>query len=63
MDPIIFNNQLLEWKPNAIHNARLIEEAGMIDICKCSCGWQSKPYYDGREYAYSAWLRHIRDNT
>jgi hypothetical protein len=40
------------------HEPKLIEEAGLIDLCKCSCGWESKPYYDGREYAYAEWQKH-----
>jgi hypothetical protein len=37
---------------------KYVESAGLIDMYKCSCGWQSNPYYDGAEYAYAEWQRH-----
>lgn len=33
-------------------------EPDMIDSYKCSCGWESKHYYDGAEHAYAEWQRH-----
>jgi hypothetical protein len=43
------------------HEPTVIEEPGMIDLVKCSCGWESKPYFDGREYAWAAFQKHIAD--
>lgn len=37
-----------------------VESHGLIDRGMCSCGWQSAPYYDGREYAESEWAAHIK---
>jgi len=30
----------------------------IVDQYECPCGWKSKPYYDGAEYAYAEWKRH-----
>lgn len=43
------------------HACEIIYEPDMLDAAKCSCGWQSKWYYDGREFAYDAWKRHARE--
>ncbi len=43
----------------AEHKAKFVEEAGLIDLCECSCGWTSRPYYDGRDFAYADWKRHV----
>jgi hypothetical protein len=32
----------------------------MIDQYQCACGWRSKPYYDGAEYAHADWVSHIK---
>ncbi len=40
------------------HKAKMTEDGPMIDVCKCSCGWESKPYFDGAEYAYRDWQKH-----
>lgn len=32
------------------------------DWAECSCGWKSTTYYDGAEYAWGDYLRHIRAN-
>ncbi len=45
------------------HNATYVCEAGMIDLYKCSCGWESHPYFDGADYALRAWKRHIEDEN
>jgi len=31
---------------------------GLIDYANCSCGWQSNPYYDGRDLAKQEWVLH-----
>jgi len=49
-------------KPREAHTCEFIEEAGLIDLCKCSCGWLSSPYYDGREYAYRDWRKHVESS-
>jgi hypothetical protein len=37
-----------------------LESKGVTDIGKCSCGWQTVPYFDGKEYAYLDWKNHSR---
>lgn len=37
-----------------------IEGVTMDDTCVCSCGWQSRAYWDGREYAHTEWVDHIK---
>jgi len=32
---------------------------GFTDYLTCSCGWKSNMYWDGMEYAYSEWKRHV----
>jgi len=34
----------------------------MLDQIICDCGWKSATFYDGREYAYAQWKRHIKDD-
>jgi hypothetical protein len=29
-----------------------------IDSCTCSCGWESPPFFDGKEYAREMWTQH-----
>jgi hypothetical protein len=31
----------------------------MLDQIICSCGWKSRTYFDGREYAHSEWKKHV----
>jgi hypothetical protein len=33
---------------------------GMLDQIICSCGWESRTYFDGREYAYDEWKKHVK---
>lgn len=33
----------------------------MLDQIICECGWESATYFDGREYAYTQWLRHVKE--
>ena len=33
--------------------------AGLIDQASCSCGWESRPYYDGRDLAQEEWETHV----
>lgn len=33
----------------------------MDDTCLCSCGWKSGTYWDGKEYAYTEWVTHIKE--
>lgn len=42
------------------HTPRYVSTpSGMIDSYECSCGWKSGPYYDGAEYAWTDWKRHV----
>ena len=34
---------------------------GMLDQIKCSCGWESKTYFDGDVYAYYEWKKHVKE--
>lgn len=34
-------------------------EPPMLDTFECSCGWKSRVYYDGAEYAQAEWKRHV----
>jgi hypothetical protein len=47
---------------NDKHIATYITEPDIIDIYRCSCGWESKPYYDGAEFAYQEWKRHVAES-
>ncbi|MEK7602078.1 MAG: hypothetical protein AAB472_01140 [Patescibacteria group bacterium] len=39
------------------------KEAGhMCDSYSCSCGWKSTGYFDGYEYAYDDWVKHLIQN-
>lgn len=40
------------------HLATIKEVDYMVDQCFCSCGWESKVYFDGAEYAYQEFLKH-----
>jgi len=31
----------------------------MCDEYVCSCGWKSQGYFDGSEYAWDEWVRHV----
>jgi hypothetical protein len=33
----------------------------MLDQIICDCGWESATFFDGREYAYSQWKRHVKE--
>lgn len=30
------------------------------DWVECACGWESQEYWDGEEYAFSEWQKHIK---
>lgn len=32
----------------------------MGDQWKCSCGWESRKYWDGAEYAHEEWKAHVK---
>ncbi len=32
----------------------------MTDGYICSCGWKSRTYFDGEEYAFDEWKRHAQ---
>lgn len=34
----------------------------MLDQIICSCGWESRTFYDGREFAYAQWRRHVGED-
>lgn len=42
-----------------------IENIGrdLLDQYGCSCGWRSRTYYDGAEYAIQDWRRHVQEET
>lgn len=31
----------------------------MDDTFECACGWKSETFWDGREYAYADWRKHL----
>lgn len=41
------------------HRFTFADIGEMLDQIQCSCGWESKTYFDGREYAYAEWRRHV----
>ena len=34
------------------HWAKVVYQPDLLDTVECSCGWKSRVYYDGREFAY-----------
>lgn len=42
------------------HKAKYVESAGLLDEFECSCGWKSKVYYDGADFAYAEWKQHAQ---
>lgn len=36
-----------------------IEGVTMDDTLVCACGWKSETYWDGQEWAYEEWLKHL----
>lgn len=34
---------------------------GMLDQIRCVCGWESNTYFDGDDYAYAEWKKHVKD--
>ena len=44
-----------------VHIYQMVYEPDLLDSCVCSCGWQSLTYYDGAEFAYAAYRKHIAD--
>lgn len=32
---------------------------GMMDQLECLCGWLSRGYFDGAEYAWTEWEKHV----
>lgn len=37
------------------------EGVTMDDQIVCACGWKSKPYWDGFEWAFDEWGKHIQE--
>ncbi len=35
---------------------------GMLDELQCTCGWKSKPYWDGADIAWDEWIEHVADS-
>ncbi|TSC59678.1 MAG: hypothetical protein LiPW15_698 [Parcubacteria group bacterium LiPW_15] len=35
---------------------------GMNDQMECSCGWKSRGYWDGADYAEKEWRDHVADD-
>ena len=35
----------------------------MLDQIICPCGWKSRTYFDGREYAHSEWKKHVKQDA
>ena len=44
------------------HAVSWLDVGGMLDQCQCSCGWTSDTYFDGREYAFAEYQRHVRQS-
>ena len=42
------------------HKPRYHETGIMSDQYTCSCGWESRHYYDGKVYAFLDWVKHIK---
>lgn len=49
---------LVEYGQSTGHVAGNIGEY-MSDQLRCSCGWQSRHYWDGAEYAFAEWADHL----
>lgn len=43
------------------HTCVMVCEPDLLDSCVCSCGWRSLTYYDGVEFAYAAYSKHLAD--
>lgn len=41
------------------HGVRVREIGYMCDKAFCACGWESHGYFDGAEFAWDDWKRHI----
>jgi hypothetical protein len=40
------------------HKRKMVS-VGLSDHCECSCGWKSPGYWDGQEYAFDDWQKHV----
>ena len=45
------------------HWAKVVYQPDLLDTVECSCGWKSRVYYDGREFAYAEWQKHAKSFT
>ena len=43
-----------------IGHTQKITGVTLDDTCHCSCGWKSNTYQDGREWAFTEWVEHIK---
>lgn len=41
------------------HKGEYVSLGHMIDGWRCSCGWESHPYFDGADYAEGEFKRHL----
>lgn len=60
-DKIKIQNENTKAAAGALGHVASYESAGHIsDLFSCSCGWKSRSYWDGAEYAFDEWLKHAR---
>ena len=50
---------LLKRAEGCGHGTVSTEEAGLVDVITCACGWQSHPHYDEREIVQGQYLEHL----
>ncbi len=54
--------KLLEVEAKKFGHVPTVSEVSLyVDGCSCSCGWKSREYWDGAEYAYDDWKKHARE--
>lgn len=45
-----------------LHEGKYKSAGYMLDSWECSCGWQSRPYFDGDHWAEAEWKKHVADS-
>lgn len=43
------------------HKPKAVTVGSMSDHYECSCGWRSPGYWDGLEWAFEDWAKHVDD--
>jgi len=46
-------------EPEPKGHKRKMVSVGFADHCECECGWRSPDYWDGQEWAFSDWKKHV----